>query len=56
MHGPVMVGTLGFHGNHAGTNPYVVFAGVEEGKLLEELVNSSWCGMLAALALLLDAR
>ncbi|XP_053377564.1 protein MON2 homolog isoform X3 [Mercenaria mercenaria] len=27
----------------------------EEKKLYEELVNSSWCGMLAALALLLDA-
>ena len=25
-------------------------------KLHEELVNSSWCGVLAALSLLLDAR
>lgn len=28
----------------------------DEKRLFEELVNSSWCGMLAALALLLDAR
>ena len=28
----------------------------EDSALHEELINSSWCGMLAALSLLLDAR
>ena len=33
-----------------------LFSAAEERVLDEELINSSWCGMLAALSLLLDAR
>lgn len=33
-----------------------LFLSAEERGLDEELINSSWCGLLAALSLLLDAR
>lgn len=41
---------------HVDPHVYFFFFTEEERHLQEELINSSWCGVLAALSLLLDAR